>query len=303
MNSSSCFALSLSVPATSANLGAGFDTMGMALTLYNTFHFTPAEQDSLQTTPASPEPFAPLSGEALQTNILFTTLDWLYARHGLPRPACQVTVEAAVPLARGLGSSATAVVAALLAANQWLDQPHTTADLLTLATEVEGHPDNVVPALMGGVCWSNGTLHRSIDWPADWGVCALVPAYPVKTNEARQVLPNQYTRSQIVDSLRQSGLLCWALATHDIEALKVALAHDVVHQPYRAKLIPEFEPLRAALLADTEALGLIISGSGPTLLMVYPAAEQPAMADWLTRQPYALRPLWLSVDTRGAWVH
>ncbi len=254
------------VPATIANMGPGFDSFGMAVSLYNRFFFETADQDTLVFAADSSTDTSALP-ETPGDNILFGAMDRLYAKAGKVRPAFKVTVSADIPVARGLGSSSTAIIAGLVAANQFLAQPFEPLDLLNIAIDMEGHPDNVAPALLGGVVLYD-TRPYILPWPIEWRVLVISPAYPVMTEAARRILPRQVPLEDSVFNLRKASALTYALLREDADALRASL-QDRLHQPYRRQLIREYDAIEK-LVMDDGAFGMIISGSGSTMAVFYP---------------------------------
>ncbi len=271
----------VTVPATTANLGPGFDCLGAALTLYNRFTFTPLP------TAAPPVEIRMTGAEADRVstgpdNLLYQSFLRLYQEMGQSPPPVRIEVEMAVPLARGLGSSATAIVGGLVAANVLAGEPLSTTAVRDLAIAIEGHPDNVVPALLGGC-----RLAVQAETANAWVICELlwhetiapvlaIPDFELSTQAARQVLPTQYSRADAIFNAAHVGLLVQALATGERTWLQTALA-DRIHQPYRQSLIPGYEAVQAAALA-AGADGLVISGAGPTLLALTSPTQAAAVA-------------------------
>ncbi len=255
------------VPATIANMGPGFDSFGMAVRLYNRFHFQQADRDELTFAETGSVDVSALAALPSADNIVFSAMERLYAKVGQSRPAFKVTVEADIPVARGLGSSSTAIVAGLVAANQFLNQPFQTAELLDLAIEMEGHPDNVAPSLLGGVVLYD-TCPYVLPWPLEWRVMVLSPSYTVLTEEARRILPQTVSLQDSIFNLRKASTLTYALLREDADALRASL-HDQLHQPYRRQLIREYDAIEK-LVMDDGAFGMIISGSGSSMAVFYP---------------------------------
>ncbi len=269
------------VPATIANMGPGFDSFGMAVSVYNRFVFTQAETDTLLFSVSGQADIQGLKQETQQAtrgNILWKTLDLLYTRANQPRPALQIEVEADIPVARGLGSSSTAIIAALLAGNTLLNMRFSSIELLTMAIELEHHPDNVAPALLGNVVLYD-TKPYLLPWPTEWGIIALSPDYPVKTESARRILPETVSQTDSVFNLRKASVLTYALLREDADALRAAL-DDRLHQPYRRKLIAEYDALEQLVL-EHGAYGMIISGSGPTMAVFYPNVLHASLLETL----------------------
>lgn len=268
------------VPATTANIGPGFDCLGAALTLYNSFTFSqlPDDAPSLEITVSG------VNADRVgcnADNMVYQAMKTFYDRIAQPIPNVKIDIEMNVPLARGLGSSATAIVGGLVGANCLAGEPFSMQQIADLATEIEGHPDNVVPALLGGCRLSATGVDRpwevsELGWHSDIVPVVAIPAFELSTAAARQVLPESYSRSDVVFNMAHLGLLMQGLATGNRDWLKAAL-QDKVHQPYRKALIPHFDAVEAAAIASG-AQGLVISGAGPTLLALTDATSAQAVA-------------------------
>ncbi|MDX2085110.1 MAG: homoserine kinase [Candidatus Melainabacteria bacterium] len=266
----------VTVPASTANLGPGFDTLGAALTLYNRFYVSIAQQDSLSSHPNSLYPLPAEVSQHPEQNPWFSAMDAWYRQQGKRRPALAVTIECHIPLARGLGSSASVVAGALLAANHLEGSPNTLNELLPLAIAQEGHPDNVAAALLGGACLCDGNTVYPLPWPNDWHLLAVIPSHvKVSTEEARRALPTEYPRDTAVFNLRKTGLLVHALHSQDKKALSNSLM-DLIHQPVRAQRIEGFSDMQALAIANG-GFGAVVSGSGPTTMVIYPAEANTAI--------------------------
>lgn len=263
----------IAVPATMANLGPGFDTFGLAVGLYNRFTFRPADADALSVAPASSVETAALA-VAPADSILFSAMAHFSRNTGLALPPLAVEIEAHIPVARGLGSSSTAIVAALLAANRLAGEPLTRQALLEMAIALEGHPDNVAPAMLGGAVMYD-TRPYALPWPEAWKIAVVIPPYPVLTEEARKALPEKYPLADAVFTLRKASLLTYALLEGDEAAFRASL-DDRLHQPYRETLIPDYRPVRE-LAMEAGAFGTIISGSGSTIGIYYPSSAEESL--------------------------
>jgi homoserine kinase len=273
----------------------------MAVCLYNRFHFVKAEQDALLFAETGSADTSDLVGGSPADNILFGAMTRLYAKTGMQRPAFQVTVEADIPVARGLGSSSTAIVAGLVAANHFLGEPFDTNDLLSLAIDIEGHPDNVAPALLGGVVLYD-TLPYCLPWPIEWRIMLLSPSYPVLTEEARRILPGTVPMADSIFNLRKASVLTYALLREDANAFRESL-QDKLHQPYRRKFIKEYDLIEHTAL-DDGAFGMIISGSGSTMAIFYPTVIHAflleKMETLIQKQDWNIQINDVTVDTEGA---
>ena len=200
-------------------------------------------------------------------NLVFRAMARVYNTVGETVPHLLITCHNEVPLRRGLGSSATAVVAGLVAANELLDGALSQDRLLELATEMEGHPDNVVAAIFGGchvVARDDGLVHAPVQLPSDLKAVLFIPDLEMPTGRGRTILPRSVSRTDAVYNLGRVGLLVAALATSQLEYLRVA-TQDRLHQPTRQALFPAMDHLFQAAL-DAGALGTFLSGSGSTIL-------------------------------------
>lgn len=254
------------VPATSANLGPGFDTLGLALTLYNRFQLERLEEGGRVLIEATgPEADRVPTG---RDNLFVQAAEATRIAAGLPPVGWRVRLETEIPLGGGLGSSASAIVGGIVAANALADNPLDEADMLQLATELEGHPDNVAPALLGGVTVVVGTDDGDMHWerlPADGlHVVVAVPDEPLSTGRSRQALPETVSHGDAVFNVGRASLLVAALANGNSASLAAAL-DDRLHQPYRAPLVPGFIDVVQAALREG-ALGAVLSGAGPSVV-------------------------------------
>ncbi|XFA71837.1 homoserine kinase [Thermosynechococcaceae cyanobacterium Okahandja] len=267
----------VTVPATTANLGPGFDCLGAALTLTNTFTFS-----------ASDRPYVLVHGAeaagvaSSPENLAYRAYCRLYEHLGREAPPVYLEIELGVPLARGLGSSATAIIGGLVGANRLAGFPLSHAEVLQLAIALEGHPDNVVPALLGGCRLavqgdSAGEWHwLEVPWDADVVPIVAIPDFELATETARQVLPTTCSYADAIFNISHLGTLLRGLETGQREWLQLAL-QDRLHQPYRQHLIKGYEDLYHAALG-AGAYGLVISGAGPTLLALGDPVNAAAIA-------------------------
>lgn len=272
-------AVSVRVPATSANCGPGFDSIGIALTLHNCLALQIGARDALE-----------VSGEGileLQLNaqtIAHRAAHRVFQQLSIPVAGVQLKLENQIPLSRGLGSSSAAIVGGLVAANAWASKNDnralSTPDLLDLATEIEGHPDNVAPALLGGFVVSalgeNGRVTSiRLDVKKFPRFALWIPETELATKTARGVLPDAYSRANAIFNLSRAALLVAALASGDFEALCEAL-RDKIHQDFRAPLVPAFGEISRAAM-ENGAFGVTLSGAGPSILAWLPE-ENDAIA-------------------------
>ncbi|MEG1549623.1 MAG: homoserine kinase [Ruthenibacterium sp.] len=255
--------IKVSVPATSANLGAGFDSCGLALSLYNTASF--AEMDGISIT-SSDGSFVPQG----PGNLLYHTAQEVYRLCDKPFKGLSIVQTNAIPMARGLGSSSACIAAGILGANALLHNPLSAQDILTLATQMEGHPDNVAPALRGGFvvsAFDEGKVYALQKPIANTlAFAAFVPNFKLLTEKARAVLPKDVSRKDAVYNLSRAALLAAAFCTERYEFLSVA-TKDSLHQQYRLPLIAGGGAV-FALCEKLGAMGTFVSGAGPTILAV-----------------------------------
>ena len=254
------------VPATTANLGVGFDCLGAALTMANEFEFKLTNSTTKLNITVEGEEAHKVS--TTEGNLIYRSLLQLYQRIGQTPPNLEINIKLGVPLSRGLGSSATAIVGGLLGANRLAGNPLSKSEIQDMAIAIEGHPDNVVPALLGNCLLAVRDTDKwqicALDWHPDIVPTVAIPNFELSTREARSVLPAQYSREDAIFNISRMGLLIEALKTNNSEWLHTALA-DKLHQPYRLKLIRGYDEVRQAAI-EAGAYGMVISGAGPTLL-------------------------------------
>ncbi len=259
-------ALEVRVPATSANVGVGFDCLGIALTLSNGFAFAPAETFSVT---GCDERF---QGD---DNLVWTSYRATLASLGLEGAPFSLAIDTRVPLSGGLGSSSTCIVAgvvcALAAAGEGAlgEEGIDAREALRHALAIEGHPDNVAPAIMGGLVSAFTTEEgelETVETAVDerWRFCVLAPSYEVRTEDARRVLPKDVPRETAIWQMARCLVLPRALETGDGELLRHAL-QDRLHEPYRRRLIPDYDEARRSS-EDAGAEGFWISGSGSAMV-------------------------------------
>lgn len=251
------------VPASTANLGPGFDTLGMALNLYSWIEMKPADSTVFR-----------LHGGNLEglptdkSNLVYQVAQSVFAEAGVTLPELEISMKSDIPLTRGLGSSASAIVGALFAANLLIGEPLSQAKLFDMATALEKHPDNVGASLFGGIITAvwDGT-HADVlrlEPPADLEVLVAIPDFQLSTSKAREALPNQISLQDAVYNISRTSLLTAALAAGRLDLIPAAM-RDRLHQPYRASLVPGMARILEEATAHG-ALGAALSGAGPTLL-------------------------------------
>jgi homoserine kinase len=276
------------------------------LSLHNQFRFSLAEPSAAAVT----IDVTGLEAERVDTderNLAYQAFVKLYRYLGQSPPPIAIDITLKIPLARGLGSSATAIVGGLVGANVLAGSPLSTEDVMNLAIAMEGHPDNVVPALVGGCRLAATSLDSNwaiadITWHSDLAPIVAIPDFELSTAEARRVLPQDYSRADAIFNVSHLGLLLRGLETGREDWLRAAL-QDRIHQPYRQSLIKGYDAVQAAAL-DAGAYGLVISGAGPTLLALAHQKDAAEVAialstTWIS-QGISVQTQVLQLDQTGA---
>ncbi|MDQ0196786.1 homoserine kinase [Paenibacillus wynnii] len=290
------------VPASTANLGPGFDTLGMALSLYAWIEMQEVEHTTFH-----------LYGDEMKglpqdkSNLIYQVAQMVFAEAGVSVPELEISMYSEIPLTRGLGSSASAIIGGMAAANAMIGSPLDNAKLFSMATAMEKHPDNVGASLFGGIItavWDGiAADYIRIEPPAGLEVLVIIPEFELATSKARGVLPSQVTVADAVYNISRTSLLTAALATGRLDLIRTAM-QDRLHQPYRAPLVPGMERLLAEA-TNRGALGIALSGAGPTLLALVDRQEtrkselEAFLMDTMQEQGVAARTCWLSPCIAG----
>ena len=255
--------LDIRIPATSANLGAGFDALGLALTYYNYVKMDLCDRIDIASEDGADIPCD-------EKNLIYISAKDLFNVCGKKLEGLYLRQTNNIPMARGLGSSSACIIAGLVGANKLLGDPLTKDDLVDLAAQIEGHPDNTAPALLGGIVTAvfDG---RKVHWVKQevftkLKFVAIIPDFELKTEEARACLPKEIPHRDAVYNLSRAALFSASLLTGKFENLRTAV-HDKLHQPYRKELIPNCQEVFD--IAYTHgAYGVYISGAGPTVMAI-----------------------------------
>jgi homoserine kinase len=292
--------VTVKVPATSANLGPGFDTLGMALSFY--------DELEVQVT-ADSKVVVEVNGEGAgevptdETNLVAKTIHYVFKKFGQPLPGLRLKAHNIIPHGRGMGSSGAAVVSGIKAAQGLLEGivEISNQQLLEMATELEGHPDNVAPALFGGltIAWEDesGPHHKKLFVHRGVSPLELVPAHKMSTALARSLQPESVSHGDAVFNVSRSALLIAAL-TQSPELLMSA-TEDRLHQDYRASAMPETEALIELMRSNGHAA--VVSGAGPSVLVLASDPFERIAAAKLAAEKYPQwRALLLAVDFKGA---
>ncbi|WP_138159303.1 homoserine kinase [Peptoniphilus catoniae] len=276
------------VPATSANIGPGYDSMGLAFNLYNDFYFSLADK----------------TDEATKKSLMYKSVDYFFKSYKFKVPELNIRVKGDIPMSRGLGSSASCIVASLVFANEYSGLNLNKKALLKMATEIEGHPDNVAPALLGGhvtslvrdkeVFYYKSLLSEKLKF------ILLVPDFKLETKEARKVVKKEVALEDAVLNIAAASLITQALRTGDFALLK-GVAEDRLHEPYRKKLIKDYNLIKEEVTRSNGVL--FISGAGPSLMAITEEANEGVESSLRSIETQAhWKILNLKIDNRGTYI-
>ena len=289
--------VTIRVPATTANLGPGFDAFGCALSLYTDVTFEETEE-GLEITGCDEAFTGP-------DNLAYTAYCAVLGSLSEEVKGVKIHIDAQIPIGRGLGSSAALLVAGAMAANVLRGNRLSTQGLMNITNAMEGHPDNLAPAFFGGLTASmvdNG-LPITVSFPLhpDWEILALIPEFELHTHFARSVLPTQIPRADAVYNLSHGAMVLKALELGDEKLLRNAM-QDALHQPYRKKLIPDYDAIEGVV--RTSGAAFCLSGAGPTLLCITRNKKLretlEKRLDGITSTKWEIRPL--HVEFKGAHI-
>lgn len=242
----------IKVPATSANLGPGYDAMGMSLNLYNEFTFVKTDEKI-----------------DYKDSLVYRAFSYIFDLERRTPPQVKISIKTGVPIARGLGSSATCIVAGLYASNIILGEKYSKDEILRFATDIEGHPDNVGPAILGGLVISamekDRVFYYKINPSKKLSYILIIPDFELETSLARSILPKEVTREDAVYNIARSNLISRAIEKGDMEML-IGIFGDRLHEPYRKKLIKDFDLYEK--IARENKSTIFISGAGSSMLII-----------------------------------
>ncbi|MCG9126944.1 homoserine kinase [Candidatus Poribacteria bacterium] len=252
------------IPASTTNLGPGFDVLGLALKLYSTITLEITENDTEVVVTGVDADKIPSSTE----NVAFQAVKHIYTRSGTPLPnGLKISISNGIPAIRGLGGSGTAILGGMLTANASCGNPFTNKEILDFASAIEGHPDNVAASLYGGLVISmqeNEHIHTiKLHCDPSLHIVLAIPDFTLSTKKARDILPKSVDFKDAIYNISRSSLLIASIATGNLDNLSIAMT-DRLHQPYRSSLIPGFDDVvNAAISAGAKSIAL--SGAGPTI--------------------------------------
>lgn len=293
--------INIQIPATSANLGAGFDSLGLAVNLYNYVGIEESDKVDILSLDGTPVPTD-------ETNLVYTSAKTLYDMCGKPLHGLKIHQKNNIPMTRGLGSSSACIIAGVYGANLLLGTPFNTDELVDIAAKIEGHPDNVAPALLGGIVtavfegnhvyWVKQEIFRQLKF------VALIPDCEMKTSEARQCLPEVVTHMDARYNLSRAALFSASLLQGKYENIREAV-QDKLHQPYRLKLIPHADDVFAKAY-ELNAYAVYLSGAGSTLMAIVNGHDMSFAANMRTYLDELGLTGWqikeLSIDNQGTKV-
>jgi len=291
----------IKIPATSANLGSGFDSLGLAVNLYNYVDMELSEK--LRITSAD-ETRVPTGAN----NLVYTSAKYLFDLYGEKFTGLNIIQRNNVPMTRGLGSSSTCIVGGLMGANALLGNGFSIEELVDIASKIEGHPDNTTPALLGGIVTAVSENDKVYwvkqDVKSDLKLVAIIPDFHLSTAVARKCLPNHVTHMDARFNLSRAALFSASLLQGKYENIRIAV-NDKLHQPYRMKLINHSEDIFEKAY-EFGAYGIYISGAGPTMMAIIDSDDD----DFIVEMRECLKSLslnaWdikqLEVDNIGATI-
>ncbi len=288
------------VPASSANIGPGFDSFGIALTMYNSIRVSETDK-GLYINNINPTRFIPSNDNNLVYRAVMRAFDEVgYCAKGL-----KISQKSDIPMTRGLGSSSACIIGGLIAGNVLSGRKLTSQRIFELANEIEGHPDNVAPALFGGFCIScvddNQLYRKTIRIKNDIKFVAMIPKYFVVTKKSRGLVPLEIPTSDASYNLSHSAAMAVCLATGDYENLSV-YCKDKIHQQYRKNIVVDLENIIEKSI-EFGALAAYLSGSGPTIIAIIKSDDNHfigKITDYFSKHDIKRDCVLLSCDNTGA---
>ncbi len=293
--------LHVKVPATSANMGSGFDSIGVALSLYNDIYVEKIKS-GLEIVSKSPNKFIPTD----KNNLIYKTICDFYDNVGMKVPPLRIIQEDNIPITRGLGSSAACIIGGLMIANKLSGVNYSKEVLADIAAKIEGHPDNSTPAILGGMSvgalTESGLKYVNIDMPENIVFAAMVPDFHLSTTASRGVLPKNYDRKDVVFNVSRAALLIASMMTGKYENLSSAM-EDRIHQPYRKTLIKDMDNIFETAM-QRGAKATYLSGAGSTLMAIITDEQKLCFENEMKGYLKTLDDKWelmiLKPDTMGA---
>ena len=284
----------ISVPASSANLGPGFDVLGLALDLANTCEFKLSDDKNE-------------FENNINSNLIYKAYNYAFDFYGEEVLPVDFDLDTNIPLSRGLGSSASCIVMGIMAAFDVMKRDFDKKEILKLATKMEGHPDNVAPAIFGNAVASilkdDQVYLEEFEISNNFKFLAIIPDFKLPTKEARDALPKTYSKEDAVFNLSRLSMVILSLISGNEENLRVAL-EDKIHEPYRLKLIPEIDDIEK-IIEKSDALGHYLSGAGSTIMVVLKADDKTSedeIKNKLDKLSNSYEVRLLDIDEKGAFI-
>lgn len=290
----------ITVPGSTANLGPGFDSIGLGLSLY--LNLTVSLQDTWEFVHIGEN----VPGDIpVEEHLIYIIAKQVADQYGKALPSCRVEMTSELPLARGLGSSAAAIVGAIELSNIVCGLNLSTQDRLNISSQIEGHPDNATASVLGGLTVSamdeNGLVDTIHIADVDASFVVYIPNVELKTAEARGVLPDEFDRAYAVRASSNANMLAASLIAKDYVRIGRYMEADLFHEPFRAKLIPAYAEIHAAA-REAGAYGTALSGAGPTLISIVPTDIAEAFVQSMQQQFPAHKIILTTADTKGVTV-
>ena len=285
--------ITIQVPATSANLGSGFDTLGIALNLYAKFTFDKSNELLIEGCDKE---------YANENNLIYQSYQKVFEKANQEVVPIHLLINSPIPLARGLGSSATCIVVGVLAANYYLDNKYSIDELFQIASDIEGHPDNIAPCMFGSFQAStnlnNKWIHTPFNCHKDLKFYALIPNFELSTKKSREVLPKQVNYKDAVNNLSKLAFVIKGFAEANEDYLQLGL-DDNLHQPYRFPIINDSEIILD--YCKQHKLPVYLSGAGPTIMIV--TTKEINLQPMLEHTQHTWTILPLLLDTKGYQIY
>ncbi len=254
--------INVRIPATTANVGPGFDCLGIALDIYNNFFIEEIEEGLI--IEGCDEEYSN------EDNLIYKSMKKCFEKIGYKPTGIKIKIENDIPISRGLGSSASCVLGGVIAANKIAGDKLNKDEILKISSEIEGHPDNVAPALLGGMVTSikegDDIYCSKINIPKGLKFCALIPDFKLSTEKSRAVLPSKIPYTDGVFNVGRVSLMVSALINGQFDLIKLA-CKDNLHQKYRGSLIKDYDDI-IKKCKDLDSVGVFLSGAGPTIMVM-----------------------------------
>lgn len=289
--------IKIRVPATTANIGPGFDSLGLAFKLYSYFSF--------EEIPSGLEIIGCEEEYRNENNLVYISFKKTLEKLNVSVTGIRINIESNIPVSRGLGSSAACIIGGVMGANEISKSGLSKMEIFNISNEIEGHPDNISPGIFGGLTASlvndNIPYFTKYEINKELSFCAFIPSFKLSTQDARKVLPNIVLYAQAVHNISRTAVLLKSLEKGDTDLIKIAL-EDKIHEPYRKSLIEGYDEVKK-ICKENKVIGFFISGAGPTLMGII---NNNSNENKLEKEISNLKNNWimkkLDIDSQGAIV-